>query len=46
LGRFLVKCPICGERFESYSEFWKHVVSSHPSSLKMRFKPEIVKVED
>jgi len=46
LGKFWIKCPICGERFESYSEFWEHVVSSHPNSLKMRFKAEIIRVED
>ena len=43
--KYAVECPICGHRFESYEEFFRHVSSTHPESLEARFRAKIVKLE-
>jgi len=44
--RYVVECPLCGLRFEGYEEFLKHVSSSHPDILKVRFRPRIIRLEE
>jgi len=41
-GKFLLRCRICGESFESYEEYATHIFSKHPDRLSARFRPEII----
>ncbi|MCL7394458.1 MAG: hypothetical protein LZ169_06535 [Thaumarchaeota archaeon] len=45
MAKYLLKCRVCGEAFESYEEHAEHVFSKHPEALWARFRPEIVKEE-
>ncbi|MEM4497723.1 MAG: hypothetical protein QW692_02730 [Nitrososphaerota archaeon] len=42
MARYILRCRICGELFESYMEHAEHVFSRHSEALWARFKPEIV----
>ncbi|MCD6591462.1 MAG: hypothetical protein J7K78_00395 [Thaumarchaeota archaeon] len=43
--KFLLRCRICGESFESYEEYAAHVFSKHPDRLSARFRPEVIREE-
>ena len=43
MKRYLIRCPICGERLEDYMSYWDHILKDHPRDLWARFRAEIIK---
>lgn len=43
---FMLKCRACSSLFQSYEEYEMHVIKEHRDDLKLRFRPEMIRVDE
>ncbi len=43
---FMLKCRRCGILLKSYEEYELHVIKEHKDDLRLRFRPEIIRVDE